>query len=444
MPDDHEDEFRLLTTEAGAALLAEAEAMRAFGPAEIARLRRQAPAELAAAAIRLTLARRKAAGKFEQAGRMWLEPVAVEQATAEPVARHKAARFAAARAGSGAGEARSVVVDLCCGIGGDAIALAHGGPVLAVDLDAGMTRRARWNAEVYGVGGNVLAVRSTAELMPIPAGALVHLDPDRRAGAGEDRQNTRRNRPARAIEDYAPGPAFWTALRSQVRGGAIKLSPAADFASAFPVDSGCEVELISLRGECKEAAAWFGDLAESGCRRRATRLPEGATWSDRDSEPRESRDILRPMDINPLGEILFDPDPSLIRAGLLDGFARAHGLSRVAGGVDYLTGPDAITSPFLAGFAVQDVAPMDFRHLRRMIARHDVGALEIKVRGLAVTPESLRARLKPDGSRPATLLIVGPGRGDVHQPARAVLARRLAGAEGRATGAERPDRSSAR
>ncbi len=429
MPDDHEDEFRLLTTDDGAALLTEAESMRAFGPAEIARLRRQAPAGLVGASVRLTLARRKAAGKFEQAGRMWLEPVAVEQATAEPVARHKAARFDKGRAG--AGGSRSVVVDLCCGIGGDAIALGRNGPVLAVDRDAGMTRRARWNAEVHGVGGNFLAVRSSADRMPIPAGALVHLDPDRRARAreGEDLQNSRRNRPARAIEDYAPGPAFWTALRSQARGGAIKLSPAADFAAAFPIESGCEIELISLRGECKEATAWFGDLAEPGCRRRATRLPEGATWSDRDGEPNENSNIPRPVDVLPLGDLLFDPDPSLIRTGLLDGFARAHGLYRAAGGVAYLTGPDAITSPFLAAFAVQDVAPMDLKHLRRMIARHDVGALEIKVRGFPITPESLRARLKLAGSQPATLIIIGPGRSDGpdHQPARAVLARRVAG-----------------
>lgn len=426
MPEDHEGEFRLLTTDAGAALLAEAEGMRAFGPAEIARLRRQASTELAAAAVRLTLARRKAAGKFEQAGRMWLEAVAVEQATAEPVARHKAARFAAARAG--ASESCSAVVDLCCGIGGDAIALAQDGPVLAVDLDAGMTRRARWNAEVHGVGDHVLAVRSEAERMPIPAGSLVHLDPDRRAGAGPGLR-PRGGRPTRAIDDYAPGPSFWKALRSQARGGAIKLSPAADFAAAFPIESGCEVELISLRGECKEATAWFGDLAETGCRRRATRLPEGATWSDGDGEDRNDRHDPRPAAVSPLGELLFDPDPSLIRAGLLDSFARAHRLSRVAEGIDYLTGPEAIASPFLATFAVQDVAPLDLKQLRRMIIRHDVGALEIKVRGLAITPESLRTRLKPEGSQPATLLIVGPGRGNgasVHQPALAVLAVRVA------------------
>jgi hypothetical protein len=104
---------------------------------------------------------------------------------------------------------------------------------------------------------------------------------------------------------------------------------------------------------------------------------------------------------------------------LLDGFARSHRLARVADGVDYLTGSESVDTAFLSAFAVREVAPMDLKHLRRMIRRHDVGTLEIKVRGLEVSPESLRARLKPTGSEPATLLIVGgPG------PARAVLARR--------------------
>ena len=329
---------------------------------------------------------------------MWVEPVGVEQATAEPVARHKARRFRAA----------PVVVDLCAGIGGDSLALAEQARVLAVDLDPGMCRRLRWNAEVYGVGDRVLAVRARAEAFPIPPEARVHLDPDRRFD---------RDRRARAVEDYAPGPAFWSSLMRRVAGGAIKLSPAADFARLFPMGSGCEVELISLRGECKEATVWFGNLA--GCRRRATRLPEDATWTDADAVD------SRPAAVSPPSSWIFDPDPALLRAGLLDGFARSYGLARVAEGVDYLTGPELVDSPFLAAFAVREVAPMDLKHLRRMIRRHDVGALEIKVRGLDLSPESLRARLKPAGSEPATLLITG-GTG----PARAVLARRAVARRG--------------
>ncbi len=390
-----EEEYRLLTTDEGRRLLEEAEALRSIGPAELDRLRKLAPAGLVSAAVRLTLARRKAAEKFERGDRMWVEPVGVEQATAEPVARHKAGRFASC----------PVVVDLCAGIGGDALAMARSSHVVAVDRDAGMCRRLRWNAEVYEVAGNVLAVRARSESFPIPAGARVHLDPDRRA-------HDRGERRARALEDYAPGPEFWASIIDRVPGGAIKLSPAADFARLFPPGSGCEVELISLRGECKEATVWSGELAT--CRRRATRLPQSETWTDRDGVDTE------PAEVSPLAEWIFDPDPSLIRAGLLDGFARARGLSRVAEGIDYLTGPERVETPFLGAFAVREVSSLDLKHLRRMIERHDVGTLEIKVRGVNITPESLRARLNPRGSESATLLIVGgPG------AARAVLARRV-------------------
>ena len=74
----------------GSTLLDEVAAVRSIGPADLERLRKQAPAGMVAAAVRLTLARRKAAAKFERGDRMWVEPIGVEQATAEPVARHKA------------------------------------------------------------------------------------------------------------------------------------------------------------------------------------------------------------------------------------------------------------------------------------------------------------------------------------------------------------------
>jgi hypothetical protein len=386
------DEYWLLTTDDGRRLLEEVAAVRTIDPAELARLRKLAPAGVVSAAVRLTLARRKAAGKFERGDRMWVEPVGVEQATAEPVARYKAMRF----------QACPIVVDLCAGIGGDTLAMARRSRVLAVDLDAGMCRRLRWNAEVYEVADNVLAVQARAEAFPIPDGARVHIDPDRRA-LGDRR--------ARSLEDYAPGPAAWADLIDRVPGGAIKLSPAADFARYFPPGSSCEVELISLRGECKEATVWFGELA--GCRRRATRLPEGDTWTDRDAVDPE------PPGVAPLSDWIFDPDPSLLRAGLLDGFARMHRLSRVAEGVDYLTGPEPVDTSFLDAFAVREVCSLDLKHLRRMIQRHRVGILEIKVRGIDVTPEALRARLRPRGEESATLLVIG-GAGS----ARAVLARR--------------------
>jgi SAM-dependent methyltransferase len=396
-PDDADIEFRLLTTAPGRALLDAVAAVAAPVPADLVRWRKAAPADDVAAAMRLVAARRRGRAKFADADAMWLHPTGVEQATAAAVARHKARRFAGA----------AVVADLCCGVGGDARELARvaGGFVLAVDRDAGMARRTRWNAAAAGVAGRLLAVRADAARAPLPGGALLHVDPDRRARPG--------GRRARLVDDYAPGLGALRRLMEVAPGGAIKLGPASDFAASFD-RPGLEVELISLDGECKEATVWFGALAGPDASRRATVLPAVASWTDRDG-PRDA-----PGRTAPAGAFLFDPDPALSRSGLLDGFAATHGLARLAPGLNLLSGPAPLASPFGRAFAVEQALPLDRKRLRRLVHDRGLGPLEIKVFGLEVRPEAIRRELGPPGDRPATLILVGgPG------AARAFLARRL-------------------
>ena len=383
-------EARVLTTDAGSRLLAEIALVQSIRPSDIARWRQWAGPEVVSAAIRLSEARKKAAAKFEHGEQMWVDPIGIEQATSEAVARHKAARFTA-----------PLVVDLCAGVGGDALALAAGSLVLAIDLDQGMCRRLRHNASVYRVADRILPVRSRAETFTIPAGAWLHLDPDRR---------TVKYRRARSLVDYAPGPEFWKSAASHSPAGAIKLGPASDFERHFGT-SDHEIELISYRGECKEATAWFGELVT--CRRRATRLPENVTWTDRDgpTSPSTPSSVLR--------SVIYDPDPALVRAGLLDGFAEAHGLARLADGAQYLTSERMLLSPFIRAFHVLDVSPLDAKQLKRLITKHGIGTLEIKVRGVNVAPETLRRQLDLNGDRSASLLLAG-GTG----PVRAILAQR--------------------
>ncbi len=390
---DAEAEARVLTSDIGKTLLAEVSSVLVPRPAELIRWRKEASADLVSAALRLAASRRRGAAKFSRADAMWLEATGLEQATAEPVSRHKAGRFAG-----------GLVVDLCAGIGGDTLALASGASVLAVDLDAGMNRRTRWNAEVYGVAARVAPIRARAEAFPIPQGARIHIDPDRRAVYGKSGR-------ARTLRDYVPGPGFLARLPEMASGGAIKLGPASDFASHF-AGGRFEVELVSLGGECKEATVWFGDLAT--CRRRATRLPDGATWTDR------SAPYASPIAPQGPSRLVFDPDPALIRSGLLDSFATAHGLSRYVAGIDFLTGPDRVESPFLAQFLVLEVLPLDIKALRRLVVSRGLGPLEIKTKGVDVRPETLRGQLRPPGPNPATLLLMG-GRG----PTRVVLATRV-------------------
>ena len=184
----------------------------------------------------------------------------VEQATAEAVAKHKPARF---RSG--------LVVDLCAGIGSDTLALARAVECrFAVDLDQGMCRRVLYNAEVHGLSDRILAVRAGPSNSSSPrAHGFIWTQTGGHRASGRA-----------AATGLCPGPEFWSSVIERVAAGAIKLGPAADFSRHF-AGSNVEIELISLHGECKEATVWFGELVS--CRRRATRLPENVTWTDRDT-----------------------------------------------------------------------------------------------------------------------------------------------------------------
>ena len=395
-------EFAVLTTEAGNRLLEFVASVADPGPAEITRWRDLADPSLVAAALRIVATRRGGSAKFTRAGRMWFTPRGLEQATAEEVARHKAWRFAV-EGGT------SSVVDLCSGIGGDSIALAGSNQVISVDLDPAMSARTRWNAEVHQVADRITATTARAEGVAIPAGAWLHVDPDRR---------THSSRKTNIVAEYAPGLEALVGWARTTRGGAIKLGPASDFATHFG-GAGFEVEIVSLRGECKEATVWFGDRATPGVRRRASALPSGATWTDGDDPAATSaRDRFVPA--GPVNRWVFDPDPALVRAGLLDGFARAQGWTRIEPGVDLLTGPERSLSPLVASFEVVDLFPLDVKVLRREVASRGLGPLEIKTRGLSIRPETYRAQLRPPGPNPATWIFIAGRAG----PGRAILAGR--------------------
>ncbi|MDX6314805.1 MAG: hypothetical protein QOF44_4269, partial [Streptomyces sp.] len=173
------DAFSALLTDEGQALLA---SLRDFDPgqelATATRLRREHPAGLVSAALGMARLRQRAAAKFgEDAYRMYFTPNGVEQATRKPVADYRADRFRAL------GVRR--LADLCCGIGGDAIAPARAGiEVLAVDRDPLTCAVARANAEALGLGA-LIEVRC-ADVTEVDTGAYdaVFVDPARRGGRG--------------------------------------------------------------------------------------------------------------------------------------------------------------------------------------------------------------------------------------------------------------------
>ncbi|WP_320779542.1 class I SAM-dependent methyltransferase [Streptomyces sp. CRN 30] len=366
-----------LRTPAGRALLDE---VRSTDPAQelavATRLRRTHPAELVSAALGQARLRQRAVAKFgaEDAGRMFFTPNGVEQSTRARVAAYRARRFTELGVAS--------VADLCCGIGGDAIALARAGiRVLAVDRDPAAVAAARANAEALELDG-LIEVRQ-ADVTEVDTGGYdaVFVDPARRGGRGR----------VFDPEAYSP-PLSWAvrAARTASRAAALKVAPGIPHEV---VPDGAEAEWISDGGDVKEAVLWFG--TEPGAVR-ATLLPGPRTLLSRG---------LPDPEVRAPGRYLYEPDGAVVRAHLV-----AEVADRVGGGlldatIAYVTSDDLRPDPYATAYEITDVLPFGVKKLKALLRKREVGVLTVKKRGSAVEPEELRRKVKPQGPHSATVFL---------------------------------------
>ncbi|MEQ6900477.1 class I SAM-dependent methyltransferase [Nocardioides sp. YIM 152588] len=373
------DAFRWLLTDDGQALLATATEAIAAGEQELrvnTDLRRSATAEQAAAVLTQVELRAAAEAKFgDLAARMYFTPDALEQATRWTVAAHRAGRYAAFGA--------HTLIDLGCGIGGDMIAAARAGLVVAgVDLDPVRVAVAEANLAALGLGGAVqVADATTVSHAPFD---LAFADPARRTGAG---------RTWRA-EDWSP-PWSWAEdlLR---RDSCVKVAP------GIPHDlipAGVEAEWVSDRGEVKEAALWGGRTATVS--RRATVIGEGGLATITDEEDPGPGVV----GVRPVGDYLYEPDGAVIRAGLVTAVAAGVGGSLVDPHIAYVTSDEPFRTPFARGYRVLEELPYREKQLKAALRSRGVGTLTIKKRGVDVVPDQLRKRLALTGDVPATIVL---------------------------------------
>ncbi|WP_406332337.1 THUMP-like domain-containing protein [Streptomyces sp. NBC_00203] len=368
--------FASLLTPEGRALLDE---VRGTEPAQelavATRLRREHPAELVSAALGQARLRQRAVAKFgaEDAERMYFTPNGVEQSTRTTVATHRARRFEELGVRS--------VADLCCGIGGDAIALARAGiRVLAVDRDPLTAVVARANADALGLA-DLIEVREAdvTEVDTAPYDA-VFVDPARRGGRGRIFDP----------EAYSP-PLSWaigTALAAPL--AALKIAPGIPH-EAIPAEA--EAEWISDSGDVKEAVLWFG--TEPGLVR-ATLLPGPRVL--------RGRGLPDPA-VRPVGRYLYEPDGAAIRAHLVAEVAEELGGGLVDETIAYVTADELRPTPYATAYEITDQLPFGVKKLKALLRERGVGVLTVKKRGSAVEPEELRRKVKPQGPHAATVFL---------------------------------------
>ncbi|MFJ5676126.1 methyltransferase domain-containing protein [Streptomyces sp. NPDC093097] len=398
------DTFSALLAPEGQQLLA---LLRDHDPADelatATRLRRDHPAPLVSAALGQARLRQRAAAKFgADAARMYFTPHGVEQSTRAPVAAHRAARLAALGVRS--------LADLCCGIGGDALALARAGiRVLAVDRDPLACAAARANAEALGLADRIEVRCADVTEVDTDGYDAVFVDPARRGSV----------RGARIFdpEAYSP-PLSWAVEAARTAPyAALKIAPGVPH-EALPDDA--ETEWISDGGDVKEAVLWFGTGA--GGARRATLLPSGDSLVGAGlPDPSAPRPATTPAGdspgvrpegppshrppVGPVGRWLYEPDGAVIRAHLVADVAERVDGRLIDPTIAYVTADHLVPTPYATAYTITDVLPFNVKKLRALLRERAVGVAVIKKRGSAVEPEELRKKLKLAGPHSCTVFL---------------------------------------
>jgi hypothetical protein len=368
--------FAALLAPAGQELLAEAEGMDLSDTARLrtlTRLRRHATPDLAAAALETAILRRRATRKFSRAQQMYFTRDALEQATGEIVAEHRARRFAGCER----------IVDLGCGIGGDSLALADMAPTVGVDRDLLRLLMARQNARTHGLCDRFEAVQADAAGGGPAMVEAAFVDPSRRTTSG------RRVFDARA---YAPPLADVISWRTRFRLLAVKLAPGIHDDEVDGIDA--EVEFVAENDDLKEAVLWIGAGVQKG--RTATVLPDGGSLrSGGDETP----------SVRTAGAILYEPNPAVIRAHLLGTLARRLDAWQIDRSIAYLSANELRHDPFVRAWRIEAVLPFSVDRVRRHLRSLEVGRVTVKKRGSPLEPEAFIGMLRLRGANERTVVL---------------------------------------
>jgi hypothetical protein len=107
------------------------------------------------------------------------------------------------------------------------------------------------------------------------------------------------------------------------------------------------------------------------------------------------------------GEYLLDPNPAVTRAGLVEDLARALGenVAKIDPRIAFLTLDTDVRTPFARTLRVIHSAPWNEKQFARRLRELEVGAVDIRRRGLAGDVDQIRRRLKLSGKTRATIVI---------------------------------------
>lgn len=340
--------------------------------------------DLVAAAATQAELRTRARVRFPGPARWWTRTT-LEQATRPVLAARHAARIVAAGCGR--------VVDLGCGAGSDSLAMAAAGlEVLAVDRDPDALVALAATAADLGlpVRTRLADVRDVVvELTPDPGTALF-VDPARREHGGGRRMHP---------ESWSPPWSWVLDLAGTHRVVGAKVAPGIPHAVIPRV---AEAQWSSVGGDLLEAAIWWDGEPPAAHRRALVHPQSGGPAAElTDAAGIPGARVGQP------GQWLVEPDPAVIRAGLVSLLADHLRGWLLDPQIAYISGSGVPPqTPMGASFTVRDQVPFARKPMRRWLVEHGFGNVVIKKRGLDLDPVELRRSLRLDGDGPTATLVL--------------------------------------
>jgi hypothetical protein len=351
-----------LSTAEAAPLVRAVEAMGSSPSANaIAKLRRTFDHDDLRLAIDLVGARRLAARKFPSRPHLLCDRQGIEQASSEQTAAWKARRFGS-----------EPVLDLCCGIGGDAMALAARGPTVGVDRSPARSVMCHVNAGIETRTDEVSSVELDAP--------LIHIDPARRDEVTGKRRW--------ALEALEPSVMAIAKITDAVEGGAIKLGPGLGRDEALPFGE-TTLEFLAEHGSIVQAVVWFGSLATAGALRRAS---DAGTGISIEGVPR------RPEYRSTVGQFLLTPHVAIERAELLPQALGPLDARELAPGLGLLSCDEVPETPWFSCFRVDAVMSPRLPKVKAWLRAHDGGQVVVRTRDQAIDADAWTRSLQGSGA----------------------------------------------
>lgn len=361
------------------------------------------PSLIAAALTQVGLGQRARTRFGSLAGEYLWTSDGLEQASRPGVARYRADRLRALGV--------SVVADLTCGLGADATAFARAGlDVVGIERDPDVAELARINARRANLGARIAVTTGDctdpAILGQLPTQAWF-IDPARR----DPTAARRRDGSTRRIDDPHAWSPPWEWVRAQAERAEVLVVKAAPGIAHGELD-GAATEWLSQDGSLLEACAWWGG---AGPQRAAVlldasgvvRLRVEAAGVDVPAEPGTH--------LPHTGDLLLDPDPAIIRAGVVTEFGEAVGAQLVDERLAFLTAqPGRLRAGAWVGSRVWQILSWgDYqpRQLTAIAAEHGITRIDVVGRGRTLDATRVRRELGLPGGPGAagTLIVAGLG-----------------------------------